>query len=307
LLHAALRQVLGTHVQQKGSLVEPERLRFDFTHPEPVTRAQIEEIERLVNAEIRANHEVSMRVMAIKQALAAGAMALFGEKYGDEVRVIGMGEFSTELCGGTHVRRTGDIGFFKVATEGGVAAGVRRIEAVTGAGAFEAVRETEQRLAAIAELVRGTRDEAPRKVEQLLGRIKGLEKEIEQLRQKLATGQGGDLSSQARDIKGAKVLAARVDGADVKTLRDALDKLKDKLQSAAIVLAAVQDGKVVLVAGVTKDLTAKIPAGELVNQVATQVGGKGGGRADMAQAGGTDPGPLDGALAGVYSWVEARL
>ena len=307
LLHAALRQVLGTHVQQKGSLVEPERLRFDFTHPEPVTRAQIEEIERLVNAEIRANHDVSMRVMPIKQALAAGAMALFGEKYGDEVRVIGMGEFSTELCGGTHVRRTGDIGFFKVATEGGVAAGVRRIEAVTGAGAFEAVRETEQRLTAIAELVRGTRDEAPRKVEQLLGRIKGLEKEIEQLRQKLATGQGGDLSSQARDIKGAKVLAARVDGADVKTLRDALDKLKDKLQSAAIVLAAVQDGKVVLVAGVTKDLTAKVPAGELVNQVATQVGGKGGGRADMAQAGGTDPGPLDGALAGVYSWVEKRL
>jgi alanyl-tRNA synthetase len=218
-----------------------------------------------------------------------------------------LGEFSTVLCGGTHVRRTGDIGFFKIVTEGGVAAGVRRIEAVTGAGAFEAVRETEQRLAAIAELMRGTRDEAPRKVEQLLGRIKGLEKEIEQLRQKLATGQGGDLSSQARDIKGAKVLAARVDGADVKTLRDALDKLKDKLQSAAIVLAAVQDGKVVLVAGVTKDLTAKVPAGELVNQVATKVGGKGGGRADMAQAGGTDPGPLDAALAGVYGWVQGRL
>jgi alanyl-tRNA synthetase len=307
LLHAALRQVLGTHVSQKGSLVNAERLRFDFTHPEPVTHTQLEEIERLVNVRIRTNDAVQTRVMPVKEAMAAGAMALFGEKYGDEVRVVGMGDFSTELCGGTHVQRTGDIGLFKIVSEGGVASGVRRIEAVTGEGAFEAMRETEQRLAAIAELVRGNRDEAPRKVEQLLSRLKGLEKEIETLRQKLASGQGGDLSSQAMDVKGAKVLAARIDGADVKTLRDTLDKLKDKLQSAAIVLAAVQDGKVVLVAGVTKDLTAKVPAGELVNQVALKVGGKGGGRADMAQAGGTDPGPLDGALAAVPDWVASRL
>jgi alanyl-tRNA synthetase len=221
--------------------------------------------------------------------------------------VIGMGEFSTELCGGTHVRRTGDIGLLKIVAEGGVAAGVRRIEAVTGAGAFEAVRETEERLSAVAELVRGSREEAPRKVEQLLARIKGLEKEIETLRQKLASGQGGDLSTQARDVKGAKVLAARVEGADAKTLRDTLDKLKDKLKNAAIVLAAVQDGKVTLVAGVTKDLMAKVPAGELVNQVAMKVGGKGGGRPDMAQAGGNDPSRLDAALADIPAWVESRL
>jgi alanyl-tRNA synthetase len=307
LLHAALRQVLGKHVTQKGSLVDAERLRFDFTHNEPVTRSQLEEIERLVNGRIRTNDEVATRLMPIKEAMAAGAMALFGEKYGDEVRVVGMGEFSTELCGGTHVRRTGDIGLFKIVAEGGVAAGVRRIEAVTGVGALAAVRETEERLQAIAELVRGSRDEAPRKVEQLLARLKGLEKEIETLRQKLASGQGGDLSSQARDVKGAKVLAARVEGADAKTLRDTLDKLKDKLKSAAIVLAAVQDGKVVLVAGVTKDLTAKVPAGELVNQVASRCGGKGGGRPDMAQAGGTDPGALDAALADIPAWVEARM
>ena len=307
LLHAALRQVLGTHVTQKGSLVDAERLRFDFTQPEPVTRAQLEEIERLVNAQIRANHEVGTRVMPVKEAMAAGAMALFGEKYGDEVRVVGMGEFSTELCGGTHVQRTGDIGLLKIISEGGVASGVRRIEAVTGEGAFDAVRADEARLAAIAELVRGSRDEAPRKVEQLLGRIKALEKEIETLRQKLASGQGGDLSTQAKDVKGVKVLAARVDGADSKTLRDTLDKLKDKLGNAAIVLAAVQDGKVLLIAGVTKDLTTKVPAGELVNQVALRVGGKGGGRPDMAQAGGTDPTHLDAALADVPAWVESRL
>jgi len=307
LLHAALRQVLGKHVAQKGSLVNSERLRFDFTHPEPVTAAQVEEIERLVNARIRTNDEVATRLMPIKEAMASGAMALFGEKYGDEVRVVGMGDFSTELCGGTHVQRTGDIGLFKVVSEGGVASGVRRIEAVTGNGAFNAVRESEQRLSAIADMVRAQPEEAPRKVEQLLTRIKGLEKEIETLRQKLASGQGGDLSTQAKDVKGTKVLAARVEGADAKTLRDTVDKLKDKLKSAAIVLAAVQDGKVMLVAGVTKDLTGKVPAGELVNQVAQKVGGKGGGRPDMAQAGGTDPEPLDGALDAVPGWVESRL
>jgi len=307
LLHAALKKVLGSHVQQKGSLVDAERLRFDFAHFEPIARAQIDEIERLVNEEIRANDPVDTRIMSTQAAMASGAMALFGEKYGDEVRVVGMGDFSTELCGGTHVQRTGDIGLFKIVAESGVAAGVRRIEAVTGAGALAYVRQTEDRLQLVAELVRGGRDDVARKVEQLQARVKGLEKELEQTRARLASGQGGDLSAQAKDIKGVKVLAARVDGADSKTLRDTLDKLKDKLGNAAIVLAAVQDGKVLLIAGVTKELTTKVPAGELVNQVAQRVGGKGGGRPDMAQAGGTDPTHLDAALADVPGWVEGRL
>ena len=307
LLHAALKKVLGSHVQQKGSLVDADRLRFDFAHFEPITHMQLDEIERLVNEEIRANDPVGTRILPIQEAMASGAMALFGEKYGDEVRVVGMGDFSTELCGGTHVQRTGDIGLFKIVAEGGVAAGVRRIEAVTGAGALAYVRQTEDRLQLVAELVRGSRDDVARKVEQLQARVKGLEKELEQTRARLASGQGGDLSAQARDIKGVKVLAARIDGADSKTLRDTLDKLKDKLGNAAIVLAAVQDGKVLLIAGVTKDLTAKVPAGELVNQVALRVGGKGGGRPDMAQAGGTDPTQLDAALADVSGWVEGRL
>jgi len=307
LLHAALKKVLGSHVQQKGSLVDAERLRFDFAHFEPIARAQIDEIERLVNEEIRANDPVDTRIMSTQAAMASGAMALFGEKYGDEVRVVGMGDFSTELCGGTHVQRTGDIGLFKIVAESGVAAGVRRIEAVTGAGALAYVRQTEDRLQLVAELVRGGRDDVARKVEQLQARVKGLEKELEQTRARLASGQGGDLSAQAKDIKGVKVLAARVDGADSKTLRDTLDKLKDKLGNAAVVLAAVQDGKVLLIAGVTKELTTKVPAGELVNQVAQRVGGKGGGRPDMAQAGGTDPTHLDAALADVLGWVEGRL
>jgi alanyl-tRNA synthetase len=307
LLHAALKKVLGSHVQQKGSLVDADRLRFDFAHFEPITRAQLDEVERLVNDEVRLNDAVETRVMPVQAAMASGAMALFGEKYGDEVRVVGMGDFSTELCGGTHVQRTGDIGLFKIVSEGGVAAGVRRIEAVTGAGAFAYVRQTEDRLQLVAELVRGSRDDVARKVEQLQARVKGLEKELEQTRARLASGQGGDLSAQAKDIKGVKVLAARVDGADSKTLRDTLDKLKDKLGNAAIVLAAVQEGKVLLIAGVTKDLTTKVPAGELVNQVALRVGGKGGGRPDMAQAGGTDPTHLDAALADVPDWVASRL
>ena len=307
LMHAALKKVLGSHVQQKGSLVDAERLRFDFAHFEPITRAQLDEIERLVNDEIRLNDAVETRVMPVQAAMASGAMALFGEKYGDEVRVVGMGDFSTELCGGTHAQRTGDIGLFKIVSEGGVAAGVRRIEAVTGAGALAYVRQTEDRLQVVAELVRGSRDDVARKVEQLQARVKGLEKELETTRARLVSGQGVDLSAQAKDIKGVKVLAARVDGADSKTLRDTLDKLKDKLGNAAIVLAAVQDGKVLLIAGVTKDLTAKVPAGELVNQVALRVGGKGGGRPDMAQAGGTDPTHLDAALADVAGWVESRL
>ncbi len=304
LLHAALKKVLGPHVSQKGSLVDAERLRFDFTQPEPVTRAQLDEIERLVNDEIRANDPVETRVMPIAEAMASGAMALFGEKYGDEVRVVGMGEFSTELCGGTHVRRTGDIGLLKIVAEGGVAAGVRRIEAVTAAGALAYARDSEQRLARIADLVRGSRDDVERKVEQLGSRVKSLEKELDQLRGKMAASKGDALLDAVRVVKGVKVLATRLDGADSKGLRETLDRLKDKLGSAAIVLASVQDNKVTLIAGVTKDLVGRIHAGEMVNQVAMRVGGKGGGRPDMAQAGGTDPSQLDAALAAIPAWVE---
>ncbi|OGI40747.1 MAG: alanine--tRNA ligase [Candidatus Muproteobacteria bacterium RBG_16_64_10] len=307
LLHAALKTVLGAHVQQKGSLVEPARLRFDFSHFEPLTPAQTLEIERLVNDEIRANDAVETRVMALDDALKSGACALFGEKYESDVRVVGMGVFSTELCGGTHVRRTGDIGLFKIVSEGGVAAGVRRIEAITADGALAYLRETELRLQAVAELVRGNRDDAARKVEQLLARTRTLEKEIEHLRQKLASGEAVDLTAQARDVKGIKVLAARLDGVDAKGLREALDNLKDKLAPAAIVLAAVADNKVSLIAGVTKELAGRLHAGELVNQVAGRVGGKGGGRPDMAQAGGTDPSGLEAALADVPAWVEQHL
>jgi alanyl-tRNA synthetase len=307
LLHAALKKVLGAHVQQKGSLVEPVRLRFDFSHFEPVTSEQLREIERLVNDEIRANNAVETRVMALDDAIKSGACALFGEKYDSKVRVVGMGEFSTELCGGTHVRRTGDIGLFKIVSEGGVAAGVRRIEAVTGEGALAYVRETESRLQTVAELVRASRDDAARKVEQILARVKQLEKEIEQLRGKLASGGTTDLTSQVREVKGVKVLAARLDGVDAKGLREAMDRLKDKLAPAAIVLAAVADNKVSLIAGVTKELVGRLHAGELVNQVAVRVGGKGGGRPDMAQAGGTDPSGLEAALADVPGWIEQHL
>jgi len=307
LLHAALKKVLGMHVQQKGSLVEPERLRFDFAHFEPVTRAQLDEVERLVNDEIRANDPVETRVMPVADAMASGAMALFGEKYGEEVRVVGMGGFSTELCGGTHVRRTGDIGLLKILSEGGVAAGVRRIEAVTGPSALAYISALEDQLQKIADLVRGNRAEVVNKVDQIQGRIKSLEKELEQLRAKLASGEATDLLSQVRDIKGIRVLAARLDGVDTKGLRDAMDKLKDKLAPAAIVLASVVDDKVTLIAGVTKDIVGRLHAGELVNQVALGVGGKGGGRPDMAQAGGTNPAGLGAALDGVPAWVEQRL
>jgi alanyl-tRNA synthetase len=307
LMHAALKTVLGAHVAQKGSLVAPDRLRFDFTHFEPISRTELDEIERRVNDEIRANDPVDTRVMPIDQAMASGAVALFGEKYGDQVRVVGMGDFSTELCGGTHVRRTGDIGLFKIVGESGVAAGVRRIEAVTGPGALDYVRDTEARLMRVAELLRGGREDVERKAEQLNARIRQLEKELDQLRGKLATGGSTDLAAEAKEVKGVKVLAARLDGADVKALREALDRLKDKLGRAAIVLAAVQGDKVSLVSGVTKDLTGKLHAGELVNHVAAQVGGKGGGRPDMAQAGGTDPSGLERALNGVADWVAQRL
>ena len=307
LLHAALRAVLGDHVQQKGSLVEPERLRFDFAHYEPVTPEQLRQIEDMVNAHIRANDAAVTRVMTIDDAMNSGAMALFGEKYDDEVRVLSLGEFSVELCGGTHVQHTGDIGLLKIVAESGIAAGVRRIEAVTGEGAMHWVNRNESHLQRVAELVKGSRDDVDEKVVQLLERNRALEKELQQLKGKLASSEGSDLASQAIDVDGVKVLAARMEGADVKALRDTLDQLKNKLGSAAVVLAAVNDGKISLVAGVTKDRTGEIKAGELVNAVASQVGGKGGGRPDMAQAGGSQPENLDSALQSVTGWVQQQL
>jgi alanyl-tRNA synthetase len=307
LLHAALRQILGTHVSQKGSLVDPQRLRFDFSHFEPISPEQLEAIERLVNAQIRGNVAVETTIMAPEQAIAAGAMALFGEKYGDQVRVLRMGDFSTELCGGTHVQRVGDIGLFKIIAESGVAAGVRRIEAVTGERALDTIAALQDRARQTAHLVKGDRDNFPDKVRQLVERTRQLEKEIEQLKSRLASGQGADLLSQVVEVNGIKVLAARMDGVDAKTLREAVDRCKDQLKAAVVVLATVEDGKVRLVAGVTAAETAKIKAGDLVNSVAQQVGGKGGGRPDLAQAGGTDPTRLDAALRAVPDWVREQL
>ncbi len=307
LMHAALRQVLGAHVQQKGSLVAPDRLRFDFVHYAPVTRDELREIERLVNAEIRENHVVETRIMSLDDARASGAMALFGEKYGERVRVLRMGDFSTELCGGTHVRAVGDIGFFKVVAESGVAAGVRRIEAVTGANAVAWVEREDDRLAHLAATLKSGRDDVEDKAAQLVERNRRLEKELEQLKAKLASAQGSDLASGAVEVGGVKVLAARLDGVDPKALRDTLDQLKSKLGRAVVVLAAVAGDKVSLVAGVTPDCTDRVKAGDLVNLVARQVGGKGGGRADMAQAGGTDSAALPAALALVEPWVRERL
>ena len=307
LLHAALRRILGEHVQQKGSLVEAERLRFDFSHFEPLTREQLHAIERLVNEQIRENLVVETRIMALEDAKAAGAMALFGEKYEEQVRVLRMGDFSIELCGGTHVRATGDIGLFKIVSEGGIASGVRRIEAVTGERAIEWVQQAEDRLQEIAGLVKSGPDDVEEKVRALLEKSRRQEKEMERLKAKLASAAGSDLASQAVDLGEAKVLAATLEGADVKTLRDTLDQLKNKLGSAVIVLATVNDGKVNLVAGVTKDLTDRVKAGDLVKRVAEQVGGRGGGRPDMAQAGGTDPGALPAALDSVEPWVRERL
>ncbi|MDB4409741.1 alanine--tRNA ligase, partial [Gammaproteobacteria bacterium] len=307
LLHAALRHVLGDHVQQKGSLVNAERLRFDFAHYEPVTPEQLSEIEDLVNAQIRSNAMAETRVMSMDAAVESGAMALFGEKYGDEVRVLSIGDFSVELCGGTHVNNAGDIGLLKIVSETGIASGVRRIEAVTGATALQWVTENEKRLQRIAEMLKGSREDAEEKVAQLQDRHRLLEKELQQLKGKLASNQGSDLASQAVEINGIKVLAARMDGADSKVLRETLDQLKNKLGSAAVVLAAVKGNKITLVAGVTSDQTGSIKAGELVNQVAQQVGGKGGGRPDMAQAGGNQPEHLDAALQSVQQWVQQQL
>jgi alanyl-tRNA synthetase len=308
LLHAALREVLGRHVTQKGSLVAPDRLRFDFAHFQAVTPQELARVERMVNAEIRANAAARTRLMDYDAAVAAGAMALFGEKYEREVRVLNFGEFSTELCGGTHVSRTGDIGLFRITSESGVAAGVRRIEAVTGEAALDLVTHNEAVLREVGTLLRGGRDELAEKLRETLERIRTQEREIRALKDKLASGQGTDLASGAVDVAGTKVIAARVEGADSASLRNAVDQLKSRLGSAIIVLAAVESPtKVLLVAGVTADRSGVIKAGELVGAVAAQIGGKGGGRPDFAQAGGSKPEALDAALAGVVTLVRTRL
>jgi len=307
LLHAALRTVLGDHVQQRGSLVGPERLRFDFSHYEPVSREQLMAIERLVNREIRENHMVETRIMDLEDAKASGAIALFGEKYAEQVRVLRMGDFSTELCGGTHVRAVGDIGLFKVVGEGGISSGVRRIEAVAGERALAWIEDEETRLARVAELVKGSASDVDAKVAQLVERSRRLEKELEQLKAKLASAAGSDLASQVVDVDGVKVLAARLDGADPKSLRDTLDQLKNKVGSGVLLLATESDGKVSLIAGVTKDLTDRFKAGDLVKAAAEKVGGRGGGRPDMAQAGGSDPAGIPAALELVNSWVQDRM
>ena len=305
LMHKALREVLGTHVQQKGSLVNAERTRFDFAHTGPLTDEQIARVEAIVNAEILANASAKAEVMALDDAQKSGAMMLFGEKYGDTVRVLSIGS-SKELCGGTHVERTGDIGLFKIVGEGGVAAGIRRVEAVTGENALAYLRSLEHTVNGLAGSLKVSPAEVPARVASVLDQVRALEKEVAALKGKLASAQGDELLSQAVDVKGIKVLAATLEGADAKALRETMDKLKDKLKTAAIVLAAVDGGKVQLAAGVTADSTGKVKAGELVNFVAQQVGGKGGGKPDMAMAGGTDPSKLGGALASVAGWVAER-
>ncbi|MBK1648414.1 alanine--tRNA ligase [Rhabdochromatium marinum] len=306
LLHAALRNVLGEHVQQRGSQVGPERLRFDFSHFEPIKREQLQSIEHMVNREIRNNHTVETRIMELEDAKRSGAVALFGEKYGDQVRVLRMGDFSTELCGGTHVRAVGDIGLFKILSESGISSGVRRIEAVAGAPALHWVETEEARLQRIAELVKGTTQDVDEKVSQLAERARRLEKELEQLKGKLASAAGSELADQAIDINGIKVLAAKLDGVDPKALRETLDQLKNKLGSGVLVLATEQGGKASLIAGVTKDLTDRFKAGDLIKVVAAAVDGKGGGRPDMAQAGGNNPAAIPASLALVEPWVRER-
>ena len=306
LMHKALREVLGAHVQQKGSLVNAERTRFDFAHNAPVTPAQIAQVEALVNAEILANSATQARVLPIDEAQKLGAMMLFGEKYGDEVRMLDIGT-SRELCGGTHVQRTGDIGLFKIVAEGGIAAGIRRVEAVTGGNALAYLQQLEATVDGVAGALKVTAGEVPQRVGAVLDQVRALEKEVERLKAKLASAQGDELLAQAVDVKGLKVLAAVLDGADAKALRETLDRLKDKLKTAAIVLAAVDGGKVQLAAGVTADSIGKVKAGELVNFVAQQVGGKGGGKPDLAMAGGTDAAALPKALASVAGWVGQKV
>lgn len=307
LLHAALRNTLGDHVAQKGSQVGPDRLRFDFSHFEAINSAVLRQIEQSVNAEIRKNVQINTQLMSLDDARSSGAMALFGEKYGDEVRVVKMGEFSTELCGGTHAKQTGDIGFFKIISESGIAAGVRRIEAVAGEAALEHIHQLGEQLDEAAAIVKADALSVVSKIRQMQDRTRHLEREIEALKAKLAAQAGNDLLSQIMQINGQQVLVAQLDGVDAKSLRTTLDDLKNRLQSAVLLLAAVNDDKVSLIAGVTADLTAKVKAGELVNVVAQQVGGKGGGRPDMAQAGGTDVAALPGALKSVQAWLEERL
>lgn len=306
LMHKALREVLGAHVQQKGSLVDGERTRFDFAHTGPMSDQQIRKVEAIVNAEILANAATQARLMPIDEAQKTGAMMLFGEKYGDEVRVLDIGS-SRELCGGTHVQRTGDIGLFKVVAEAGVAAGIRRIEAVTGEAALAYLQSLEDTVNQVAGTLKATPAEVAQRIGHVLEQLRALEKELASVKGKLASAQGDELMAQAVDVKGIKVLAVVLEGADAKALRDTMDKLKDKLKTAAIVLAAVDGGKVQLAAGVTSDSTAKVKAGELVNFVAQQVGGKGGGKPDMAMAGGTDAKNLSAALASVQGWVAERV
>ena len=296
-------------MQQKGSLVDSQRLRFDFSHPAAVSGDELQAIEQLVNEQIRANSEVTTRVMGMEEAIAAGAMALFGEKYGDAVRVLAMGEddFSVELCGGTHVARTGDIGLLRIVAESGVAAGVRRIEAVTGAAALAFIDQREQRLAEVCDAVKGNADNVTAKVAALRRENRDLEKEIARLKQKLASSAGGDLTADAVEVQGIKVLAANVDGADAKSLRDTLDQCKNKLGSAVILLSAVNDDKIALAAGVTKDLTGRVKAGDLMQEFAQRLGGKGGGRPDMAQGGGSDVANLPAVLKTVPEWVSSQL
>ena len=304
LLHAALRGALGNHVEQKGSLVEPDRLRFDFSHPQSMSADERIQVERLVNENIRENLPIEVEVMSYQNAIDSGAMALFGEKYSDEVRVLRMGSFSVELCGGTHASRTGDIGLFKLISESGIASGIRRIEAVTGTGALDIVQSSERNLNSIVSLVKAPGDEAEKKVEQLIERVRAQEKEIQGLKSRLAGQSSGDLKDTATNVGDIKVISQAIDGADMATLRGAMDGLKDRMDLAVIVLATVEDDKVRLIAGVTKDLTDRMAAGKLVNYIAGQVGGKGGGRPDMAQAGGNDPSKLKAALASVVGWVE---
>lgn len=307
LLHAALREILGVHVEQKGSLVAPDRLRFDFSHPQPVDRTTLARLERRVNEEVRANHPGEVRVMPYDEAIASGAVALFGEKYGDEVRVLRFGEYSVELCGGTHVARTGDIGLFKIVSEGGVSSGIRRIEALTGEAAFTWVTEMDALLNQLSEFVKGPRDELGERTRQILERNRALERELGELKQRLATQAGGDLADRAVEANGARLLVERLDGADSKALRSTVDQLKNRLAPVAVLLATVDGEKVRLVAGVTKDLTPRVKAGELVNEAARHVGGRGGGRPDLAEAGGNAPEDLDNALEHARTWLREQL
>jgi len=307
MLHAVLRKVLGEHVTQKGSLCDSDKLRFDFSHFEGLTAQELQSVEQIVNDEIRHNHLRETELMYIEDAKEKGAMALFGEKYDDEVRVVTLGDFSTELCGGVHVERTGDIGLLKIVSESGIAAGVRRIEAVTATGALDYINEQNSTLTKVASLVKSDVASVGTKVEQLITRSKQLEKEISILKQALASQAGSDLLSSAIEINGIKVLIADLDGVESKSLRGMVDELKNKMQSGIIMLATANDDKVGLIVGVTKDLTGKVKAGELVNMVAQQVGGKGGGRPDMAQAGGTQPENIAAALASVEPWLVEKL